>query len=63
VWLQGAQEATTFSHTDAPPRERGTTWSSVRRLLLEPQYAHCHPSRAKSTRREMRLVTPRGTRT
>ena len=24
-WLHGAHEATTFSHTDVPPRERGTT--------------------------------------
>src|SRR4029078_8644101 len=62
-WLQGAHEVTTFSHTDVPPRERGTTWSSVNRFPSVPQYTHFHPSRAKSTRREMRLVTPRGTRT
>ena len=28
--LQGAQEATMFSHTDSPPRLRGITWSTVR---------------------------------
>jgi hypothetical protein len=32
-------------------------------LLLEPQYAHCHPSLANNARREIRRVTPRGTRT
>ncbi len=63
LWLQGAHEATTFSHTDVPPRDRGTTWSSVSRFEPEPQYAHAQPSRAKSTRREMRRVAPRGTRT
>src|SRR5205823_3744048 len=62
-WLHGAQDVTTFSHTDVPPRERGTTWSSVRRLLSDPQYTHCQPSRAKRTLLEIRLVTARGTRT
>ena len=62
-WLQGAHEVTTFSQTEVPPRERGTTWSSVRRFPDEPQYTHFQPSRAKSTRRDMRFVTPRGTRT
>jgi hypothetical protein len=37
VWLQGAHDVTTFSHTDVPPRERGTTWSSVSRFDPEPQ--------------------------
>ena len=27
--LQGWQQATRFSHVEAPPRDRGTTWSSV----------------------------------
>ena len=36
-WLQGAQDVTTFSQTEVPPRERGTTWSSVSRLPPEPQ--------------------------
>ena len=31
--LHGAQEVTTFSQTDSPPFERGTTWSSVSRPL------------------------------
>ena len=34
--LHGAQEVTTFSQTESPPRERGTTWSSVS-LPAEPQ--------------------------
>src|SRR3970040_2713679 len=61
-WLHGAHEVTTFSQTDVPPRDRGTTWSSVNRWLSEPQYTHCQPSRANRTRREIRRVTPRGTR-
>jgi len=36
-WLQGAHDVTTFSHTEVPPRERGTTWSSVRRFPSVPQ--------------------------
>jgi hypothetical protein len=36
-WLQGAQAVTTFSQTDSPPRERGTTWSSVSLPALVPQ--------------------------
>ena len=36
-WLHGAHEVTTFSQTEVPPRERGTTWSSVKRLLPVPQ--------------------------
>ena len=28
-WLQRVQDATQFSHTWAPPRLRGTTWSMV----------------------------------
>ena len=35
--LQGAHEVTTFSQIDSPPRERGTTWSSVSLLLAVPQ--------------------------
>ena len=35
--LQGEQAETTFSHTESPPRERGTTWSSVRRPPEVPQ--------------------------
>src|SRR6185437_2374535 len=37
LWLQGAHAVTTFSQTDSPPRERGTTWSSVRRPDVVPQ--------------------------
>jgi hypothetical protein len=35
--LQAAQAVTTFSQTESPPRERGTTWSSVSRDELSPQ--------------------------
>ena len=35
--LHGAQEVTTFSQVDSPPRERGTTWSSVSRPPALPQ--------------------------
>ena len=35
--LHGAQAVTTFSQIDSPPRERGTTWSSVSRPLEAPQ--------------------------
>src|SRR4029453_10035935 len=62
-WLHGAQDVTTFSQTEVPPRDRGTTWSSVRRLPPHPQDTPLPPARAKRTRREMRLVTPRGTLT
>src|SRR5215212_7227748 len=63
LWLHGAHAVTTFSHTDSPPRDLGTTWSSVRRPDVVPQYAHRHPSRAKSARREILRWTARGTRT
>ena len=61
--LQGAQAVTTFSHVESPPRERGTTWSSVSLPPEVPQYAQRQPSRANNTRREMRRLTARGTRT
>ena len=35
--LHGPQAVTTFSHTESPPRERGTTWSSVSRAVPSPQ--------------------------
>src|SRR6266576_6801998 len=52
--LQGAQEATMFSQTDSPPRLRGMTWSTVRLGLIEPQYWHVQPSRARTAFRVMR---------
>ena len=61
--LQGAHEVTTFSQTESPPRLFGTTWSSVSRTPLVPQYTHSQPSRAKRARREMRRWAARGTRT
>jgi hypothetical protein len=60
--LHGAQEVTTFSQTESPPRLRGTTWSSVS-FPADPQYWQRHPSRAKSARREIFRFTARGTRT
>src|SRR5437016_13841032 len=61
--LHGAHDVTTFSHTESPPRDRGTTWSSVRRPPAEPQYTQRQPSRAKRARREIFRWTARGTRT
>jgi hypothetical protein len=61
--LHGAQEVTTFSQTESPPRLRGTMWSSVSRPPFVPQYAQRQPSRAKSARREIFLWTVRGTDT
>src|ERR1044072_696849 len=60
--LQGAQEVTTFSQTESPPRLRGTTWSSVS-FPVDPQYWQRQPSRAKRARREILRFTARGTRT
>jgi hypothetical protein len=37
--LHGAQEVTTLSQVELPPRLRGTTWSIVRRAAA-PQYWH-----------------------
>jgi alcohol dehydrogenase len=61
--LHGAQEVTTFSQSEPPPRLLGTTWSSVSRPLLVPQYAHRQPSLAKSARLEIFRCTVRGTET
>src|SRR5437762_2989610 len=61
--LHGAQEVTTFSHTESPPRLRGTTWSSVSRTSVAPQYTHVQESRANSARREIFRCAARGTRT
>src|SRR4051812_49760421 len=48
--LHGAQEATMFSQEEAPPFERGMTWSTVR-LVRESQYWQVQLSRAKTARR------------
>jgi hypothetical protein len=59
--LQGAHEATMLSHVEAPPFERGMTWSTVR-FAREPQYWHVQPSRAKTARRViLRRWVSRGT--
>src|SRR5205823_5765254 len=61
--LQGAQEATMLSQLDAPPLERGITWSTVR-FEREPQYWHVQLSRANTARRViLRRWASRGTLT
>jgi hypothetical protein len=61
--LQGAHEVTMFSQMLAPPRLRGSTWSTVRWDVL-PQYWQVHESRAKTARRViLRRPPSRGTRT
>ena len=61
--LHGAQEATMLSHVEAPPLERGMTWSTVR-FARAPQYWHVQPSRAKTARRViLRRCVSRGTLT
>src|SRR4051794_41951183 len=61
--LQGAHEVTTFSQTESPPRERGTTWSSVSRPLAVPQYMQRQPSRANKARRGIFRFSVRRPRT
>ena len=52
-----------LSQLDAPPLERGTTWSTVR-LEREPQYWQVQRSRANTARRViLRRWVSRGTRT
>src|SRR5205085_11008596 len=61
--LQGAQEATMFSQLEAPPLERGMTWSTVR-LEREPQYWQVQLLRANTARRViLRRCASRGTLT
>src|SRR5919201_7034501 len=61
--LQGAHEGTMLFHLDAPPLQRGTTWSTVR-LEREPQYWHVQRSRANTARRViLRRCVSRGTLT
>ena len=43
--LQEAQAATMLSQVEAPPRERGMTWSTVRPDFVEPQYWQVQESR------------------
>src|SRR5688500_20369347 len=53
-WLQRLQHATRLSHVDSPPRERGSTWSSVSSEGENclPQYWHVEWSRSKMFLRE-----------
>jgi hypothetical protein len=37
LWLHVEQAVTTFSQIESPPRERGTTWSSVNLPAVVPQ--------------------------
>src|SRR4029453_3514273 len=61
--LHGAHEATMLSQLEAPPFERGITWSTVR-FEREPQYWHVQPSRANTARRViLRRWVSRGTLT
>src|SRR3954451_19667130 len=60
--LHGAQEVTMFSQLVPPPRERGTTWSTVSRDV-EPQYWQHQPSRAKTALRVILRAYSRGART
>src|SRR2546428_461010 len=43
--LQRRQAATTFVHVVSPPRERGRTWSTVRRSPRRLEYRHVLPAR------------------
>ena len=62
--LHGAQQVTMLSQDDAPPFERGITWSTVRDVWSVPQYWQVQWSRAKIARRViLRLCASRGTRT
>ena len=58
--LHSLQHATRFSHVDAPPRDLGTTWSSVNSAAVSTtwQYWHVFLSRSKMFFREsaLRLV-------
>ena len=50
-----------FSQLEAPPFDRGITWSTVR-FEREPQYWHVQPSRANTARRViLRRCVSRGT--
>src|SRR5262245_4691660 len=59
--LQRLQQATTFSQTCWPPRERGTTWSMLSALV--PQYWQRCPSRMNTARRDSGARARYGTRT
>ena len=61
--LHGAQQVTMLSHEEAPPFERGTTWSTVSVPRSLPQYWHVQRSRANTARRViLRLCASRGMR-
>src|SRR5439155_6388346 len=60
------QAATTFVQVVSPPRDRGSTWSTVRRSPRRLQYWHAYPSRrrmffllkATRSRNGLRMYTP-----
>src|ERR1017187_314512 len=56
--LHSWQHATRFSHVDNPPRDRGTTWSSVSSPAVSttPQYWHALRSHSKMFLRESARV-------
>src|SRR5437868_639297 len=53
-WLHRLQHATRLSHDDSPPRERGSTWSSVSSdgVNCRPQYWQVEWSRSRMFLRE-----------
>lgn len=59
-WLSSAHEATVFSQESAPPRDRGTTWSTV--VARRPQYAHRCWSRTSTPRLDHGACLRKGTR-
>ena len=59
--LQRRQAATTLSHSWRPPRDRGTTWSTV--SAAPPQYAQRWASRRSTARRVTDVRRRYGTRT
>jgi hypothetical protein len=49
TWLHRPHADTTFSHSCAPPRLRGTTWSTL--VATASQYTQRPPSRANTALR------------
>src|SRR5204863_9883454 len=61
VLLQRTQQATRLSQESAPPRLRGSTWSTVE--AWTPQYAQRCASRRSTPRRLTGTARPCGART
>src|SRR6266540_746565 len=58
--LQGAHEVTTFSQTESPPFDLGTTWSSVRRpaVVTRNAYVGDEPDHVRPRKRVGRRMEP-----